>query len=106
MAKFVYYPICSVEELPSGERLFLELDNDPIVIFNLAGQFFAIADVCTHDQGPLGEGDIEDRQIICPRHGARFDIQTGAVLTLPAVRGVPVYPVRVVDDMIEVGIEA
>lgn len=105
MAELTYYPICPVEDLPSGERLFIDLDDEPVVIFNLAGDFYAIADLCTHDMGSLGEGEVEGHQIICPRHGARFDIRTGEVLSLPAVRDVPAYPVRVVAGMVEIGVE-
>jgi len=105
MAEITYYPLCSTVDLPPGERLFIELGDDPVVVFNITGDYYAIADICTHDQGPLGEGEVEDHQIICPRHGARFDIRTGEVLTLPAVKGVVSYPVRVVDGMVEIGIE-
>lgn len=105
MSELSYYPICSTEDLPEGERLFIELGDDPVVILNINGEYFAIDDICTHDQGPLGDGEIEDHQIVCPRHGARFDIRTGKVLTLPAVRGVSSYPIRVVDGMIEIGVE-
>ena len=105
MKKIEYSPICSVEELPSGERLFLEVNGLSIVIINHEGDFYAIADECTHDEGPVGEGEIEGHQIICPRHGARFDIRTGEVLALPATRDIPSYPVRIKDGMIEIGIE-
>ena len=105
MPEIVYYPVCKGEELPSGERLIITFGDDPIVIFNIAGDYYAIADVCTHDDGPLGEGDIEDYQIVCPRHGARFDIRTGQVLALPAVTGVPTFPIRVQGGMIEIGVE-
>ncbi len=105
MAEFTYYPVCPTDDLPPGERLFIELGDQPVVIFNLDGEFFAIGDVCTHDQGPLGEGEVEDHEIICPRHGARFDIRTGEVLALPAIQDVPRYPVRVHDDMVEIGVE-
>jgi 3-phenylpropionate/trans-cinnamate dioxygenase ferredoxin component len=99
-----FYEICAAEELPSGERLFVEIDYKPIVVFNIAGQFFAIGDVCTHDNGTLGDGMLEDFKIVCPRHGAEFDVRTGKVLELPAVVDIPAYPVRVVDGKIEIGI--
>jgi 3-phenylpropionate/trans-cinnamate dioxygenase ferredoxin component len=100
-----YIEIAPLEEVPVGERLFLELDNLPVVLFNVGGTIFAIGDVCTHDNGPLGEGELDDHQVICPRHGARFDIRTGAALTLPAVAPTPVYPVRVSDGMIYIGLK-
>lgn len=102
--RFDFYPIIALDELPNGERLFIEIDGLPIVVFNIAGRFFAIGDVCTHDDGPLGEGELEDYQIICPRHGARFDVRNGKALALPAVVDTPSYPVRVVDDQVEIGV--
>jgi len=105
VSEMTYYPLCALEELPNGERLFIEIGDQPVVVFNIAGDFYAIADVCTHDDGPLGEGEVENHAVICPRHGARFDVRTGEVLTLPAVMGVQAYPVRVADGMIEIGVE-
>ena len=104
MSEVTFYPVCSVDELPANERLFIELGEDRIVIFNLAGAFYAIADQCTHDQGPLGEGEVEDHEIICPRHGASFDIRTGEAIRLPAIQGVTSYPVRVVGENLEIGV--
>jgi 3-phenylpropionate/trans-cinnamate dioxygenase ferredoxin subunit len=98
-----FYEIAAVGDLPNGERLFVEIGEYYLVVFNIAGQYFAIEDLCSHDDGPLGDGDLEDHEIICPRHGARFDVQTGKALTLPAVEDIPAYPVRVVADKIEVG---
>jgi 3-phenylpropionate/trans-cinnamate dioxygenase ferredoxin subunit len=103
-ANIEFIEIAPASELPNGERLFVELEGKSIVIFNIAGQFFSIADVCSHDDGPVGEGDIEGYTITCPRHGAEFDIRSGKVLQLPAVVDIPAYPVRVVDGMIQVGI--
>ena len=74
------------------------------MIFNIAGEFFAIGDVCTHDDGPLGDGDVEDHVVICPRHGAEFDVRTGRVLSMPAVVDIPAYPVEVRNGSIFVGI--
>lgn len=104
MDQIQFYPVCSTDDLPAGERLLIDLDNKPVVIFNLAGQYYAIDDVCTHDDGPLGEGEVEGCEIICPRHGARFDIRTGKVLALPAVQSVQAYPIRVVNGMLVIGV--
>ncbi len=102
--KCEFYEIAAVDELPAGERLFLEIGSDPIVVFNIAGELYAIADVCSHDDGPVGDGTLEGYQIVCPRHGAKFDVRNGEVLSLPAVVDIPAYPVRVVDGKIEVGV--
>jgi len=90
-------------ELENGGRLFVEVDGQAIVVFNIAGELFAIADLCSHDNGPLVEGDVEEYQVVCPRHGARFDIRTGKALSLPAVVDIPTYPVRVNQGKIELG---
>ncbi|MEW5828182.1 MAG: non-heme iron oxygenase ferredoxin subunit [Chloroflexota bacterium] len=102
--KIEYLDIAPASELPNGERLFVDIGDKPVVIFNIAGQFFAIGDVCTHDDGPLGDGDIEGDHIVCPRHGGEFEIRTGRAVQLPAVVDIPAYPVRVVDGMIQVGV--
>ena len=99
-----YIEIAPASELPNGQRLFVDVGDRPIVIFNIAGQFFAIGDVCTHDDGPLGDGDLEGFNIVCPRHGAEFDVRSGKVMQMPAVVDIPAYPVRVVDGMIQMGL--
>jgi 3-phenylpropionate/trans-cinnamate dioxygenase ferredoxin subunit len=99
-----YIDIAQISELPNGERLFLTIDELPIVLFNIAGGLYAIADLCSHDDGPLGDGELDGIEIICPRHGARFDIRNGKVLSLPAIVDIPAYPVRVVDSAIQIGI--
>ncbi len=104
--KLEFIPVGSVEELNEGERLFIEIEGKPIVILFIHGEYYAIGDVCSHDDGPVGEGNVEGYEIICPRHGARFDIRTGKVLALPAFVDIPAYPVRVVSDQIEIGIPA
>ena len=102
MLEFV--EIAPIDQLSPGERLFVELGGKSIVLFNLAGKLFAIGDVCSHDNGPVGDGEIEDDQIICPRHGARFDIRTGKAKSLPALLDIPSYPVRVEQGMVQIGI--
>ncbi len=99
-----YVPIAGVEEVPNGERLFVEIDDRSMVVFNIAGGYFAIADVCSHDGGPVGEGELDGFEVICPRHGARFDVRNGKVLTLPAFIDIPAYPVRIMDGQIEIGV--
>lgn len=99
-----FIPVAGQDELPDGERFFLELDDLYLVLFNIGGDYYAIADLCSHDDGPLGDGDLDGHQVACPRHGARFDVRSGEALTLPAVESIPAYPVRVVDGQIEVGI--
>jgi 3-phenylpropionate/trans-cinnamate dioxygenase ferredoxin component len=103
-SKIEYVEIAPASELPNGERMFVEIEGKPIVIFNIAGQYFSIADVCSHDEGPVGEGDLEGYNITCPRHGAQFDVRTGEVTQMPAVVDIPAYPVRVVDGTIQLGI--
>lgn len=91
-------------DLPNGERLFVEIDGKPIVVFVIAGQYFAIGDICTHDEGPLGDGLLDDDRIVCPRHGAEFDVRTGKAMTMPAVVDIPAYPVKVENGNIFIGI--
>jgi 3-phenylpropionate/trans-cinnamate dioxygenase ferredoxin subunit len=99
-----FVAIGAAADLPNGERLFIEIDSLAIVVFNIAGQFFALADVCSHDDGPLGDGDLEGFEVTCPRHGASFDVRTGKVLSLPAIVDIPAYPTRVMDGQIEIGL--
>ncbi|MCY3898058.1 MAG: non-heme iron oxygenase ferredoxin subunit [Caldilineaceae bacterium] len=88
--------VAATEDLPPGESLLVELDGIRIAVFNLDGEFYAIEDVCTHDGGPLVEGEILDGgQVECPRHGARFDIRTGEALSMPAFEPTPSYEVQV-----------
>lgn len=101
---YSYYQITPANDFPEGERLFIEIEGHPIVIFSIGKEFIATGDLCTHDGGEIGEGELEGEEIICPRHGARFNIRTGKAVSLPAVTGIPTYPVRLVDGFLEVGI--
>jgi 3-phenylpropionate/trans-cinnamate dioxygenase ferredoxin subunit len=102
--KLEFIPVASLDELPNGERLFVEIDDLVIVVFNIAGEIFATADLCSHDDGPLGDGELEGYEVLCPRHGARFDVRDGKATSLPAVVDIPAYPTRVVDGQIEIGL--
>ncbi len=103
-SKAEFLEIAPLSDLPNGERLFIEVEGRSLVIFNIAGQFFAIGDICSHDDGPVGDGDIEGFNIVCPRHGGEFDVRTGQAVQMPAVVDIPAYPVKVVDGMIHIGI--
>jgi 3-phenylpropionate/trans-cinnamate dioxygenase ferredoxin subunit len=102
--KVDFVEIAPAADLPPGERLFVELEGRPVVIFNIAGQYFSIADVCSHDDGPVGEGTLEGFNISCPRHGAQFDVRTGAVVQMPAVVDIPAFAVKVVDGILRLGV--
>ena len=103
MAEFV--KIASTADIPLGKVNVYEVDGRQIAVCNVDGTFYAIDDICTHDGGSLDQGELEDDQIECPRHGARFDVKTGRALTLPAVMPVQSYPVQVNGDAIEVSVE-
>ena len=99
-----YVTVAEVGELGDGERLIVDIDDEPIAVFNIAGLYYAIADVCSHDDGPVAEGEVDEYEIACPRHGAKFDIRNGRVLTLPAIVDIPAYPVRIEGDEIQIGL--
>lgn len=93
MAKFV--KVATVHDAPPGGRLLVEFEEETVAIFNVDGRYYCIADVCTHDGGPVAEGELDGYEIICPRHGARFDVRTGEVMSMPAVVPVASYQVKV-----------
>ncbi len=95
--------VARVGEIPVGGVKVVRVGDQPVALFHLEDGYYAMDDLCTHDGGPLAEGTLEDHVIECPRHGARFDVKTGAVLRLPAVAPVPTYRVRVENEEIQVG---
>jgi 3-phenylpropionate/trans-cinnamate dioxygenase ferredoxin component len=96
--------VCPLSELPPGSSRLVDAGPEGIGVYNCGGDLYAIEDRCTHDDGPLCEGEWEPEacQVICPRHGARFDVRTGAALALPAYIPVATYPARVREDGIVV----
>lgn len=97
--------VARTEEIPDGEARIFELGDVSIAVCNVDGTFYAIENVCTHDDGPLGEGELEGVVIECPRHGARFDVRTGAVLRMPAVVPVRTYDTKVEGSEVFVALE-
>ncbi len=101
--------VCPLEDLPPGTMKLVHAGEISVGVYNVGGELYAIEDRCSHDDGPLAEGDIElvDEELavaICPRHGARFDIRTGKPLSLPATGPVETFPVRVDDGVVKVDV--
>lgn len=95
MPEFV--PVAKMTELPDPGKMLVEVEDRLVVLFRVGGKFFAIDDVCTHDGGPLSDGalDVSACTIACPRHGAKFDIRSGAALTMPATQATAAHEVKV-----------
>lgn len=81
-----------------GEAHRVVVDGVEVLLCNVAGEIYAVEDICTHDGGALDQGELEGARIVCPRHGATFDVRTGEALTLPAVMPLPKYAVRLDGD--------
>ena len=98
--------VCPVEELPPGSVKIVRAGSLALGVYNLDGEYYAIEDRCSHDDGPLAEGDFdaEDAVVVCPRHGSRFDIRTGRPLTLPAYEPVDTFPVVVENGWVKVDV--
>ncbi|MGH8982820.1 MAG: non-heme iron oxygenase ferredoxin subunit [Acidimicrobiia bacterium] len=92
----------TVDEIAPGQAVKCTIDGRDVLVCNVGGEFYAVADVCTHDRGPLGEGRLRGFVVECPRHGARFDVRDGAVKAPPAIKPIETYPARVRDANVEV----
>lgn len=102
MSDFV--PVAKFSSFTDPGRELVEVDDRLIVLFRVGKDIFALDDVCTHDGGPLGEGEMEDHTIACPRHGAKFDLRTGKALTMPATKPTVAHEVKIEGDQILVRI--
>lgn len=96
--------VAAAGEVPPGAVRAFDVEGTAILLCNVDGALHAIENVCTHDDAPLGRGRLLGAAIECPRHGARFDVRTGAVLRMPAVAPVRCFPVRTegADILVEV----
>ncbi len=94
--------VAAVDELRPGAHRVVDVDGARVAVFNLDGVCYAIEDVCTHDGGQLTGGVVAGAEIVCPRHGARFSIKTGAVLAPPAYEPIHSFPIRVQGDRVQV----
>jgi 3-phenylpropionate/trans-cinnamate dioxygenase ferredoxin component len=97
--------VALLDEIAPGGKKLVDLEGRAIAVFNVDGQFYAIDDVCTHDGGPLAEGELEGNEIRCPRHGARFDVTTGKALCFPAIEPVASHRVEVRGEGVYVALD-
>lgn len=95
----------AADEIPDGEVKTYVVDGRRIAVARANEQLYAVQDLCTHDDGPLGEGELEGFSIVCPRHGAKFDVRTGAVVAMPAISPIESFPVMEKDGRIHVGVK-
>jgi 3-phenylpropionate/trans-cinnamate dioxygenase ferredoxin component len=98
-------PVARKSAIAPGGMVRVEVDRVPVLLCNVDGEIYAVEDVCTHDGGALDGGELDGCRIMCPRHGAFFDVTTGKALTLPAVSPLPVYPVTIDGDDISVNVQ-
>lgn len=95
-------PVAKSSEIVEGRARVFQVEDLRVAICKVGGEVFAVEDVCSHDDGPLGEGRLDGHAIECPRHGARFDIRTGSVLRMPAAFPVRTFPVEERDGQVYV----
>ena len=94
--------VAAVSEIPPGGRLSILVDDLPSLLVRIGDEFFAVEDVCSHDGQPLTNGPIEGCAIVCPRHGAKFDLRSGRPLCMPAIEPISTFEVQVRDGEVYV----
>lgn len=99
-----FHKIASVEEVGPGEIKQYQVEDRPVALCNVEGEFHAFEDICTHQLAYLSEGEFAAREVKCPLHGAKFDVTTGKALSLPAVKPVPKHEVKVEDGNVYVAL--
>ena len=102
MSDGAFVTVAKVGELNPGEMMYVEVGDEPVCLINLDGEFFALNDMCTHQEASLSDGEIVGDEIECPLHGGAFDIRTGQPAAFPVVVPVETYRVRVVGDEVQV----
>lgn len=97
--------VCKTSEIPDPGKRTFAVDDTLVVVVRIAGKFYCLDDICTHDGGPLGDGLLTDYALACPRHGAQFDVRTGEALTMPATEKTVVHEVQVRGDEVYVKLQ-
>lgn len=100
-----FLTVTNVDDIKKGQVKTYKVNGHHIALCNVGGTFFATQDLCTHDGGPLGEGELYDYEVECPRHGGRFDVRTGEVTALPPVLPIKTFPVRIEGEAIQVAFD-
>lgn len=95
---------CPVADIAPGDKKHLKINDTWVLVCNVKGRLLAVSGICSHQAKPLWNGRVRNGKITCPVHGARFDLETGEALDLPATKPIDTFEVRVVDDWIEVGV--
>jgi 3-phenylpropionate/trans-cinnamate dioxygenase ferredoxin subunit len=94
--------VIAQNKLAEGHHVVIDVEGTDVAVFNIAGNFYAIEDLCSHDGAEIASGELDGDAIICPRHGARFCVKTGQVLCAPAYEAIASFPVRIENDKIQV----
>jgi nitrite reductase/ring-hydroxylating ferredoxin subunit len=95
-----WHAVAKTSDLSPGEVMYVEVGNDPVALINLEGEFFALHDMCTHEDASLSDGEVIGDEIECPMHGGAFEIRTGLPANFPVVVPVETYAVKIVDDAV------
>ena len=101
-----FVTVAKKDFLEPGELMYVEVDDEPVCLINLAGELYALNDVCTHEEASLSDGTIEGDEIECPLHGGAFNIRTGEPAAFPVAVAVETYKVRIVGDEVQVSVKS
>ena len=94
--------VCLASDVPEGGMKLVEVDERLAIVFHIEGSFYCIDDICTHDGGPLSDGQLTGCEIACPRHGAKFDVTSGKALTMPATQNTACHEIKIDDGNVYV----
>lgn len=99
-----FIPVAKISDIPDPGKVLLEVNDRLVVVFHVGGAVYCLEDICTHDGGTLGDGELEETNIVCPRHGAKFDIRDGSVVSMPATEGTQAHEAKIDGDQVLVKI--
>lgn len=94
--------VAPTQELGPNEHVVVDVDDVPIAVFNIGGQYYAVEDLCSHEAYPIAEGELDGDTIACPAHGAKFCLRNGEALSAPAYEPIATFPVRIESGMVQV----